>query len=49
MDIFYSKSNNSLLIILFIIVVGIFSFIGFMKEKSFFENVSAQELVKLRL
>lgn len=45
MVIFSSKPNNSLLIILFIAVVWTFSFTDFMNEKTFFQNISAQELV----
>lgn len=45
MDNFFSKSNRSLLIIFFIIVVGTISFTDFVNEKSSFPNISAQELV----
>ena len=45
MDNFFSKSKKSLLIILFIIVVGTFSFTSFVNEKPFFQNLSAQQLV----
>ncbi len=41
---YYSKSNISLLAILFITTVGTISFTSLINEKSFFLNVSAQEL-----
>ncbi len=40
----YSISKISFFVILFFIAVGTFSFTGFINEKSFFTNVSAQEL-----
>ena len=41
---FYSKSNIHLVVILFITTVGMFWFTGLINEKSFFLNVSAQDL-----